>query len=69
MNDFLGYNKLVIALKDQENITFTCPYAILLPLEECHSFMQCTDHLSTMYIIHLLRHGYVGIYGWFHGLW
>ena len=36
LDGYSGYNQIVIAPKDQEKITFTCPFGTFLHVGECH---------------------------------
>lgn len=54
LDGYLGYNKISIALEDQEKITFTCPYGDLCFQEDAFRVMQYLIHLLAVYNVDLL---------------
>lgn len=46
LDDYLGYNEIVIALEDQEKTTLTCPYDTLSLGGWCLNFVRLPPHLK-----------------------
>ena len=72
LDGYSSYNKIVIALEDQEKITFTCPYGTFaftqMPFDLCNgptTFQWCM--MAILFDLVEKYHG--GVHGRLHSLW